>query len=204
MTAENGATPRKPDWVLAALAGLAVASVLAAAFFWVAWAPTGPDDKQVAEWRQRSLAACRAHPDLLAHLGIATVPYDHLTLETRGCGGDCPRYQLQIQQDGLAELHVFDPADQRGDFSMRIAPAEFTRIALLAATLEFERRGSVDAHPPRGGGSLMEASHAGRQDFLANATSVAGEYPALVQCMRSLQSDQGWVRDESEDAVIVD
>jgi len=203
MTAEDGAPPRKPDWVLAALAGVAIASVLAAAFFWVAWAPASPDEKQVAEWRQRSLAACRAQPDLLAHLGIATVPYDHLTLVTTRCAGDCPQYRLRLHQDGRAELKVSAPADQRGDFTMRIAPSEFTRLVLLAATLQLERRGS-QVPPPPAGGTLMEAGRGDRADFIANATPVASEYPALAQCMRSLQSDQAWVRDESEDAVIVD
>lgn len=204
MTAHTGAPPpRKPDWGLAALAGLAVASVLAAAFFWVAWAPTGPDDTQVARWRQRSLAACRAHPDLLAHLGITTVPYDHLTLVTTRCAGNCPQYRLRIHQDGRAELHVVAPEDQRGEFSMRIAPSEFKRLALLAATLQFERRGSQLPSPPEGG-TLMEAGRGSRADFIVNATPVADEYPALVECMRSLQSDQSWVRDDADDAVIVD
>ena len=204
MTAENGATPpRKPDWGLAALVGAAVASVLAAAFFWVAWAPARPDEAQVAQWRQRSLAACRAQPDLLAHLGITTVPYDHLTLVTTRCAGACPQYRLRIHQDGRAELKVSEPADQRGDFTMRIAPSEFTRLALLAASLQLERRGS-QVPPPAEGGTLVEAGHDGRADFIANASPVADEYPALAACMRSLQSDQAWVRDETEDAVIVE
>jgi hypothetical protein len=206
MTADTDATPppRKPDWVLATLAGLAVASVLATAFFWNAWAPDEPDEAKVAEWRQRSLAACRAHPDLLAHLAIAAVPYDELRLSTTQCVGDCPQYRLRIHQDGRAELAVSEPADQRGDFSMRIPPAEFTRLATLAATLEFERRGSLDPLPPPEGGTVMEARRDKRRSFLANATSVPGEYPALVACMRSLQSDQRWIRDTSEDAIIVD
>jgi hypothetical protein len=204
MTADGGAPPRKPDWVLAALAGLAVASVLATAFFWIAWAPAGPDETQVAQWRQRSLAACRAQPELLAHMGIATVPYDQLTLTTTSCMGECPQYRFRILREGRAELKVTEPADRRGDFSMRIAPAEFTRIATLAAALDFERRGSLDPRPPPQGGTVLEAVRGSSRAFLANATSVADEYPALVKCVRSLQSDQGWVRDDADDVIIVD
>jgi hypothetical protein len=203
MTAEGGAPPRRPDWVLAVLAGAAVASVLATAFFWVAWAPKGPDEAQVAQWRQRSLAVCRAQPELLKHLGITAVPYDHLTLVTTRCAGNCPQYRFRIHQDGRAELHVVAPEDQRGEFSMRIPPREFARLALLAATLQLERRGNQVAAPAEGG-TLVEAGRGDRADFIANATPVAGEYPALVECMHSLQSDQRWVRDESEDAIIVE
>jgi hypothetical protein len=198
MTADTGATPRKPDLVLAALTGLAVASVLATAFFWIAWAPTGPDDKQVAEWRQRSLAACRAHPDLLAHLGIATVPYDYLALQA-------PQFRFTIRADGRAELHVTDPVEQRGDFTMRIAPKDFARLATLAATLRFEQRGDrVPLQPDMQGVTELEAGKDARIAFVANATSVPGEFPDLTRCVSSLESDGAWVREESGDVIIVD
>jgi hypothetical protein len=188
---------RKPDWVLAVLAGTAVASVLAAVLVWSTWAPPGPDAAQVAQWRQRSLAACRAHPDLLAHLRIAAVPYDRLALHTA-------QFRFTLHRDGRAELHVDEPEAARGDFTLRIAPADFARLASLAAALQFEQRGSRKPVLPDGGETALEAGQGGQVAFVANETSVAGEFQALEQCLRSLSSDQPWVRDASADAIIVD
>ena len=197
MTAGGDAPPprRKPDWVLALLAGGALASVLATVFFWNAWTPSGPDEAQVADWRQRSLGACRAHPDLLAHLGLQAAPYDRLMLVTA-------QYRFTIHRDGRAELHLFAPEDRR-DFTMRIAPADFARLANLVAVLDFERRGSSEGETLDDEG-LMSASIGDREAFQANSTSNGSEYVALVQCMRSLQSEDRWTPDTSQDAVIVD
>lgn len=188
---------RKPDWVLAVLAGTAVASVIAAVLVWSTWEPPGPDGKQVGQWRHDSLAACRAQPDLVAHLGIEAVPYDRLSLRSA-------QFRFTIHRDGRAELHVDAPEAERGDYSLHIAPADFARLALLTATLQFELRGSQTLPDPDEVFSTLEAGRDGSHEFVADKTSTTGEFAALETCLRSLSSDQRWVRDTSADVIIVD
>jgi hypothetical protein len=189
---------RKPDWVLAILAGTAVASVIGAVLVWSAWTPAGPDEAQVAAWRQQSLAACRADPDLVAHLGIDALPYHRLKLWSQPIS-------ITIQRDGLAELQVYAPEAERGNFTLRIPPADFARLAQLTATLQFERR-AIQSIPDPGevGSSLLEVYRDGILEFSVNSDSIPGEFAALESCLRSLSSDTRWVRDTSADAIIVD
>jgi hypothetical protein len=200
MTQHTDATPprRKPDWVLAVLTGAAVASVIATVVVFQTYSPPGPDAAQVAAWRQRSLAACRADPDLLAHLGITAPAYDYLTLQT-------PQFRFTIHRDGRAGLHVDAPEAERGDFTLHMGPADFARLALLTTALQFEQRGSQRLpDPDEVDYSSLEAGRDGNHEFVADRTTVTGEFEALEACLRSLSSDQRWVRDTSADVIIVD